>query len=189
MNLYSIVLFLHIVGALGYFIALGFEWLSLVLLQRTTTVEQIREWFAVTKRMRGIAGVSLLIILVAGGYMTAEVWGGADWIEIAFAAMVVQGVIALALTTPRMRAIEKATAGASGVIPSTVTALIHHPLLWVSMLSRAGVALGIIFLMSVKTDMTLSLVVVGVSLLAGAIVGLAMGGAQRRQTVTAEITG
>jgi hypothetical protein len=39
---YSIALFLHIVGALGLFVALGLEWTNLRYLQQVTTTEQAR---------------------------------------------------------------------------------------------------------------------------------------------------
>jgi hypothetical protein len=52
MNDYSIVLFVHIVGALGFFVALGVEWLSLRHLRRATTAEQVREWIRVSTGVR-----------------------------------------------------------------------------------------------------------------------------------------
>jgi hypothetical protein len=48
MNDYSITLFLHIVGALGFFVALGLEWTSLRQLRRATTAEHLREWLRVS---------------------------------------------------------------------------------------------------------------------------------------------
>ena len=102
MNLYSIALFLHIVGALGFFVALGLETFNLQQLQRLTSVEQLRGWFAATRGWRGLAAISMLVILVAGVYMTFAAWrGGSDWVAVAFVAMIVQGAIAGILTAPR----------------------------------------------------------------------------------------
>ena len=42
MNAYTIVLFLHIVGALGFFVALGLEWTGLSQLQSAMSLEQVR---------------------------------------------------------------------------------------------------------------------------------------------------
>src|SRR5213596_901663 len=44
MSVYAIAVFLHIVGALGLFAALGLEWASLYNLRRVTTAGQVREW-------------------------------------------------------------------------------------------------------------------------------------------------
>ena len=185
MTLYSIALFFHVVGALGFFIALGLEWFTLMQLQRTTTVEQVVDWFSVTNRLRGLAGISMLIILIAGGYMTFAAWGGADWIEVAFGAMLLQGAVAGILTTPRMRALQKATADAHGPLSSEQASLLHHPLLSVSLWSRIGLALGIIFLMTVKPALVASLVVIVVGTVVGSALALVTMGSSRRETVVA----
>jgi hypothetical protein len=185
MNLYSLALFFHVVGALGFFIALGLELFNLQQLQRLRTVEQVGEWFAATRAWRGLAGISMLVILVAGTYMTIAAWRGADWIGVAFTAMIVQGVIAGVLTMPRMRAIQKAMSGEHGVISPTLDNLLHHPLLWISMLVRLGIGLGIIYLMTVKPVLITSLVVMAISVVVGLALAVALLGARRNQTVTA----
>jgi hypothetical protein len=185
MTLYSIALFFHVVGALGFFIALGLEWFNLMQLQRTNTVEQIVDWFGVTNRLRGLAGISMLIILIAGFYMTFAAWGGAEWIMVAFGAMLLQGVVAGIVTTPRMRAIQKATADAHGPISPELDSLLHHPLLWVSVWARVGMALGIIFLMTVKPALVMSLIVIGVGAVVGVALALVTMGNRPRETVVA----
>jgi len=44
MTAYVIAKYLHVVGALGMFLALGLEWATLVQLRRAQTAEQVREW-------------------------------------------------------------------------------------------------------------------------------------------------
>jgi hypothetical protein len=180
MNLYSLALFVHIVGALGFFIALGLEWFNLQQVQRSRTVEEVTAWFAATGRWRGLAGISMLLILAAGFYMTFMVWRAADWIAVAFGAILVQGAIAGILTTPRVRAIQKALVGASGPLSPTVEALLHHPLLWVSLLTRVGIALGIVFLMSVKPALIGSLVAMGVSIVVGLALAVILNSTRRQ---------
>jgi len=158
MTLYSIALFLHVVGALGFFVALGLEWVSLQQLQRVTTVEQLSQWFKSGAGMRALGGISMLVILVAGIYMTIAVWGGAQWIPVAFIAMIVIGAIGGIVSRSRMGAIKKAMEGQSGAISTDLTRAIFHPALWISMLSRVGMGLGIVFLMTVKPDLMTSLI-------------------------------
>jgi hypothetical protein len=42
MNSFAIALFLHIVGALGVSVALGFEWIGLSRIRKATVPEEIR---------------------------------------------------------------------------------------------------------------------------------------------------
>jgi hypothetical protein len=186
MNLYSIALFLHIVGALGFFVALGLETFNLQQLQRLTSVEELRGWFAVTRGWRGLAGISMLVILIAGVYMTFAAWRGAsDWVAVAFLAMIVQGAIAGILTAPRMRALQKASSDQQGELSAELDALRYHPLLWVSMMARVGAGLGIIFLMSVKPALMGSLIVIAVSIVVGLAVGMMLMSVRRNQPVVA----
>jgi hypothetical protein len=185
MDYYSIALFLHVVGALGFFVGLALEWVSIQQLQRLTTAEQVVAWFKSTVAMRAIGGISMLVILVAGFYMMAVVWGGADWIEVAFGAMVVMGAIAGLVTGPRTGAIKRAVAKESGTISPAIDRLIHHPLLWVSMLTRVGIGLSIVYLMTVKPTMVPSLIVVVIGLVVGLAAALfTMGGRRGQEAVT-----
>ena len=112
----------------------------------------------------------MLIIVVAGFYMTFAAWGGADWIEVAFAVLLVQEIVARLLTSPRMKAIQRAIEGASGPITPELDHLLQQRVLWLSLLVRVGMALGIIFLMTVKPALIGSLVTIAV----GTVVGLAL---------------
>ncbi len=82
MNDYSIALFLHIVGALGFFVALGLEWTSLRHLRQATTAEQVCEWLRVPNEMGRVGLIAMLTLVAAGLYMTARVWGGVAWIMV-----------------------------------------------------------------------------------------------------------
>ena len=75
MNDYSIALFLHIVGALGFFVALGLEWTSLAYLRCATTIEQVREWMGAPNQMGRVGMIAMVTLLTAGLYMMATVWG------------------------------------------------------------------------------------------------------------------
>src|SRR5687768_16441235 len=118
MNLYSIALFLHIVGALGVFVSLALEWINLQQLQRLTTVEQVTEWFKGSRGGRWMGGISFLLILIPGFYMTATAWGGVMWISVALGALILLGALGGILTGPRMAAIKRAMATESGPISS-----------------------------------------------------------------------
>ncbi len=50
MNHYPLALYLHIVGALGFFVALGLEWTSVHQLRRALSASQIRDCFGSPSR-------------------------------------------------------------------------------------------------------------------------------------------
>jgi hypothetical protein len=158
-------LFLHIVGALGLFVALALEWTSLLLLRRATTTEQARERMRLASGVSAVSGASLATLLVSGLYLTATVWGGVAWIAVALGAMVLMAVLGAALSRPRLVTIGRAVETGS-------LAPVPDPLLWVSIQTRVAVALGIVFLMTFKPDLNGSLLAIAVAAVLGLIAAL-----------------
>jgi hypothetical protein len=162
-SLYSIALFLHIVGALGLFVALGLEWASLSYLRRAATVEQAREWLGMFDVQRRIYPISWLAILIPGFYMAATAWRGTAWIPTALGAVVLLVVLGAALTGRKMAPIGQSLATESGPISSLLLQRLADPLLWASLRIRTGIALGIVFLMTIKPDLYGALITMGVA--------------------------
>src|SRR6266508_4542483 len=108
MNSYSIVLFLHIVGALGFFVALGLEWMSLRHIRRAITTNQIREWLRDATGVRRVGMASMLTLLASGFYMMAIAQVGGAWLIVAFWSLVLLSILAVALSFRRMAAIGRA---------------------------------------------------------------------------------
>lgn len=138
MSLYSIALFVHIVGALLLFVLLTVEGVAL------------RQGFMAARLNRVLGPISALAILVPGFYMTASqvangwiVVGVTSWVLIA----VVGAATGIGLLAGR---INTRTAVASWSI-------------------RVGLALGVVFIMTVKPDLLVSVIAV--------VAGAALGGA------------
>jgi hypothetical protein len=165
MNIYSIALFIHILGALGFFIALGVEWISLRHLRRATHVEQVQEWLRISNEMVRFGMIAMLLLLAAGIYMMAIVWGGVAWIIIALGSLIPMSVLAMAVTRPRMTAIKQYADAEHGTISPIFHQLLHHPLLWISMQTRVAIALGIVFLMTVKPSLGGSLLTMSLAII------------------------
>ena len=166
MTFYSIALFLHIVGALGLFVALGLEWMSLFNLRRATTTEQAREWLSAFGLLRWVGPISMGTILLPGFYMMAR-WGGIAWIGIALAAMILLAVVGAVLTGSRMAAIGRAVLAESGSLSPAFRQRLHDPFLWTSIQARVAIALGIVFLMTVKPGLAGALLTIGVAIILG----------------------
>lgn len=170
--IYSIALFLHIVGALGIFVALGLEWASLLNLRRAETGEQGHLWLKLYTSLSRLYPLSWLLILIPGFYMTVVAWRGAAWISVALAAVVLQAVLGAALGGRQMAHLGQALSAQVGPLSASTRNRINNPLLWSSLWIRTGIAMGIVFLMAVKPGLLGALTSIGVAVLLGWVFSL-----------------
>jgi len=166
MNLYDLFLFLHILGAMGLFSALGLEWMGLANLRRATTAEQAREWLKIFPWLRRIGPAALATLLVAGLYMTLTVWGWVPWIVISFASMALLPIFG-ASNGIRMARLADEIATQTGKLPPAIRERIHAPVVWTSLRVRTAILLGIVFLMTVKPALIGALITMGLALVFG----------------------
>jgi hypothetical protein len=173
MNGYTIVLFLHIISAIGVCIGISVVLLGVALLRRAQRVEQVRTTLAFATTAFPIAGFSMLLLLAAGFYLALSAWSlGTSWIAVTLVSLLLMIALGAGLIGPRMRAIGLATRESSdGLLPSQLSARIHDPVLFTVLLIQAVLLLSIIFLMTTKPELASSIIVMGVAL----IVGLAWG--------------
>jgi hypothetical protein len=143
-NLYSIALFAHIVGAILVFVLLTIEGLGL------------RIGFDYAQLNRVLGPVSAVLILVPGLYMMAAQWGWAGWI--------VTGIASYALI---------AGVGAYTGI-SVMRGRMNRRTAVVSWLVRIGMALAVAFVMTVKPSLVFSVMAVLAGVALGAAVGALM---------------
>ena len=143
MSLYSVSLFLHIVGALLLFVLLTIEGVAL------------RQGFIAARLNRMLGPISALTILVPGLYMSASQWGWKGWIVVGIAAWVLIAVAGAAtgitLLAGRLKTRDAA----------------------VSWSVRVGMALAVVFIMTVKPDLTVSTIAVVIGAVLGGSVGSA----------------
>jgi hypothetical protein len=149
-SLYSISLFLHIVGALGIFASLAFEQAGLLNLRRASTNAQMREWLSLLRSLNRIQGPSALILVVTGSYMMITSWRGQAWAGLGLVGMVLMAIIGFAITGRRMKVIERALPADGGPLSATLRERLNDPALRMSASLRIALALGIVFNMSVK---------------------------------------
>ena len=166
MTLYSVTLFLHIVGALGLFAALGLEWTSLRQLRRAASAEQVREWLNALGLVRRLGPASLAVSFLSGLYLVATAWGLVAWIAVALGAMLLLPPLG-AFNRLRLAAIGRAVATETGPLSASVRQRLRDPLLWTSIQTRAALVLGIVFLMTVKPDLNGALLTVGTAVVLG----------------------
>ena len=173
MSLYSIAVFLHVVGALGLFVGIGLEQVSLFSLRRATTTTQARDWLAVLGGLRRVDAPSGLTILVTGFYMMFTRWGHQAWIGLAILGMVAMAILSIGITARRAAGIKTTLIDSNGPISSELRARLHDRALHASASFRAAIALGIVFNMTVKPATAGAVAALGVALILGGLAAVA----------------
>src|SRR5712691_8686439 len=174
MNIYNIMLFLHVSGAIGYFIGIGAWLFVLAGLRRAQRVEQVRALINLVAMTGPLFAISVLLILAAGLYMALTAWSlQTGWIAVALISLVLMAPLSTALIEPRRRAIDRlAREAPDGPLPPSLERSTHDPVLGTTLQTVAVLLLGIVFLMTTKPSLTGSLIVMTVALALGLASGL-----------------
>ena len=175
MPLYQIALFLHILGVLGFFIAIGVFYAAVLGVRRAKTIGALRLWTGAAAGVsRIIFPIASVVILIAGIYMVVTVWGErAPWAGVALVALIVLAVGSTFTQGRRMAAL-----GESVVVPpdsAAVTGAVwtqaHDAVTWVSVNVSAAFAIGIVYLMTLKPDALGSVIALLIALVVGLVFG------------------
>ncbi len=174
MNVYTIVLFVHVSGAIGYFIGTGIWLFGLAGLRRAQRVEQVRSLTNLVGMTGPLLGISLLFILAAGLYLAITAWSlQTGWIAVALITLVLMAPFGTAIIEPRRRALSRlAKEAPDGPLPESLERRTHDPVLGTALQTLAALLLGIVFLMTTKPSLSGSLIVMAVALVLGLASGL-----------------
>jgi hypothetical protein len=164
MTLYSIALFLHVVGALLLFVTLTVEGVALRQLRRSASTELARNAAGMLRLNRIVGPFSAFGVLIPGLYMAATSWGWVAWIVVAFVSWVVIAVMG-AVNGIRILALQP---------PERLLTGIRNPMFLISWLIRVGIALGVIYLMTVKPGAVAAVAAILIGAAAGAVLGIAV---------------
>ena len=181
MSIYTIVLFLHVIGAIGYFVGMGTWLFGLAALRRVQRVDQVRALTNLAGRLGPLVGISVLLILATGLYMAITSWGlQTGWIAVALASLILIAPLGTAFIEPRRRAIARlAQEAPDGLLSQALEQRIHDPILGTALVTVTILLLGIVFLMTTKPSLIGSLIVMGVALLLGVASGALVSRATR----------
>ena len=181
MSIYTIVLFLHVSGAIGYFISTGTWLFGLSALRRARRVEQVRALTNLVGRLGPLFGISVLLILATGLYMALTAWGlRTGWIDVALISLILIAPLGTAFIEPRRRAIDRlAREAPDGPLSQALEQRTHDSVLLTALQTLAALLLGIVFLMTTKPSLTGSLIVMAVALVLGLASGLLVSRATR----------
>ena len=188
MGPYSIVLFLHIVGAIGYFVGMGTWLFLLAALRRAQRVEQVRTLTPLMGLIGPLILFSVLLLLAAGLYMAITAWGLlTSWIDVALISLLLIVPLGTAINEPRRRAIDRLAQEASdGPLSRSLEQRTHDPVLLIAPRTTIILLLGIVFLMTNKPSLLGSLIVIAVALALGLAWGVLVSRTMRtREQATA----
>ena len=166
--LYTIALFIHIVGVLGLFTCIALELASLFGLRRAQLLEEVQAWTSLHQVIAWAFPLAALLTLGAGLFLALDAWGWkVPWIDVAFFAFIAMGLLGR-LNTSRHQQLDRAMGGVlSGSVPTELLPQLHDPVLWTSNLLLTTIGLGVVFLMTVKPDLLGSLIALAVAILVG----------------------
>jgi hypothetical protein len=160
--------FIHVCAAMGIFGAAAIEGASVLELNRAGASPTALQGFGLARRL---GSISFALILLTGIFLTQTVWGWQiAWISVSMSSIVV--MVAIGATVTR-----RAMARLRGPAPDAAGA--YDALVW-SFLTRVGILIGIVFLMTVKPPLKESLIAVAAATGAGFLAGLPSG--RRRAT-------
>jgi len=163
MTIYQIVLFLHVAGMLGLVAALGIEWVLLHYAARTTNSDEAQAYIRPTVILPPLAVLSSVLVLASGVYLGIHIHAGEQaWVRVSLIALLFIAVLGI-FTGARMRALRRARSIAE------IRALTNDTRLQTPIRIRFSVLLGIVFIMVARTDLVLSLSVVGATLAIGLV--------------------
>ena len=174
MNLYSNVLFVHILSALGLFLGYGLEWIVSALLRHSSSTDQARAWLRVYRVSPPVTGVSLAVLILSGGWLAALTGGMYHgWLIVSVGGIVVALLIGFAVILSRVQAIRAALP--EGNAPLTPEALrqLQSAALPTMIRVRVLLAVGIVYLMTAKPSAGASLIVLAAALALGALFSVA----------------
>ena len=158
MTTYSTVLFVHVVSAIGLFIALAVEGAIVFRIRSAHSVEEARFFIRVFQRLRIVAIPAFLGVLVGGMYLASK-WGrGVFWIPLALGATLLIMLIGGLVTGIRIARLRKVLASPENDVSiEALSAMTRDTAILLSLGLRVGLGLGIVFLMTAKPDLLGSL--------------------------------
>jgi hypothetical protein len=162
----ALLIFVHVMAAIGIFAAFSIEGVAQAYLRRAATPNEVRAWAGTYRAVRPIGIVSLLTVIGTGLWLTLAEWGWPAWILVSIGGIVVLAVLG-AIGGIRYSASLEAASQESGLLSTSARVALTSPLPLALLIMRMFIATGVVFLMTVKPDLLRSLIGLG----AAAVIG------------------
>ncbi len=171
MSVFSFVLFIHVLSAIALFVALTVEGLILFRLRSARTLKELQFFVRASRRLGVIYAPAFVGILFGGIYLASQLGSHAAWIPLALGATLVLLVVGGVVTGRATSRLKKAVSQ-EAVSLESISAQTRSKSLVLSYGFRAGLAVGIVFLMSATPGLIPSLTALVVASLIGVLVAI-----------------
>ena len=175
MSTYTLALSIHVISAIGIFIAIGIWLFSAAALRRATTVEQVRLIAAPAMAWGNLAVGALVLLGAAGIYMALTAWHGGrePWLIVATASFLLLGPGGAFVLDPRLRAIARmARSAPDGPLPGELAMKARDPILGAGLHIYVAMLFGIVFLMTTKPPLATAILAIATALALGILSSL-----------------
>jgi hypothetical protein len=181
MSLYTILLFVHVSGAIGLFVGMGTWLFGMTAIARALRVEQVRALADLMLMTRYVVPISALLTIASGLTMALTTWGlQTGWILVAIGGLVLIGSTGTWVVDLKVRAIATlAHTLPDGPLSTTFAERTHDLVLRTALHTLTAMLLGIVFLMTTKPAFSSSIGAMIVSLCLGLVSSLPLLRARR----------
>jgi hypothetical protein len=173
-TLYRLMLFAHVLGMIGFFMALGVYVFGLAALRRARRVEQVRAICRMIFLTDAVAVMGILLLAAAGLSMALTTWNlRTGWIAVAIASFILIAPIGPLIVERRLHAMDAmARAAEDGPVSDALARRLSDPVIGAALAGLIALLLGIVFLMTTKP---VSLAEAIIPMLVALAAGLALG--------------
>jgi len=167
MTAYDFALFVHMLGLVTMFGGFAVHARAGARLRKSTNLAQARSWLELLESSARMFPAGTLLLLVSGLYMTFSRWKAMPpWIVAAMSGLLIIWFTGAAVAGRHLRTLRAAADGSNGTVSQELSTSIANPFPWIVLASLNGLAIGIVFVMSLKPGWLVSF---GVEVLAAAI--------------------
>ena len=171
MTVFSFVLFIHVLSAITVGVALVLEGMILLRLRSAENQDQLRFPVRAFRRLGPIYAFAFAGILLGGIYLAAELQLRASWVPLALGATLLFLAVGGIVTGRRMSRIRRALDKSDQPFES-LAIVAKSTALVISYGFRAGLLIGILFLMSATPPLLASLLALSATAVGGVLLAL-----------------
>lgn len=167
MTVYNVVLFVHITAVIVMFAGVTADWLAVGGLRATRDSGPARAWIRILEISAAFGPWARLAVLGAGLYLAVDAWSWPGWIIVGLISWVGFVILGEPLTGRELREMAAAVRAEHGTLPPALIGRLHLPRMWQAVLTRAGLGIGVVFVMAVKPPVAWA----GTAVVLGALAG------------------
>jgi hypothetical protein len=173
LHLHTILVFIHVMSAVGLSASALISLLGLLAMQRAQRVEQVRAVIGLLALSEPIAGVTLVLTPLAGLIMTITTWGWQNgWINVALGSMALLLLVGAIIGTRRRAIANLIKDMPDGSLPESLILRLHDPLMGSAGYMMVAIVVGIVFLMTTKPMLDGSLIAMVTAVVLGMLASL-----------------